>query len=92
MKKFTPLLFLFLLAPLFMEAQRVEITPFGGYLFPTRMNGSDGNVRFRGNAQYGGMISIAVSRVMNIDLIYTRSDTKAELNFFKWYKSDLVAD
>ncbi len=84
MKKHLPLLFLLLLVPLFIHAQRVEVTPFGGYLFPAKLNGSSGYVRFKGNAQYGGMISIAVSRVMDVDLIYTRSDTKAEVNFYNW--------
>ena len=82
MKKHLPLLFLLFLAPLFMQAQRVEITPFAGYLFPTKLNGSTGYVRFKGNAQYGGMISIAVSRSVDIDLIYTRTDTKGEVNFY----------
>lgn len=79
------LLFLsLLLLPISLFAQKVEITPFGGYVFPARMNGSGGYVRFQGNAQYGGMISIAVSLVMDIDLIYTRSDTKAEINYYLW--------
>ncbi len=82
MKKFTPLLFLLFLVPLFMHAQRVEITAFGGYVLPARMNGIDGYVRFEGNGQYGGMISIALSRVMDMELVYTRSDTKAGLNLY----------
>ncbi|MFC2102215.1 hypothetical protein ACFLS7_04400 [Bacteroidota bacterium] len=79
------LLFLSILfLPLGLFAQTVEITPFAGYLFPAKMNGSGGYVRFQGNAQYGGMVSIAVSRVMDIDLIYTRTDTKAEVSYFQW--------
>jgi len=84
MKRIASLFFLLLLVPLFMHAQRVEITPFGGYVFPAKMNGSDGYVRFQGNAQYGGMISFATSRVFDIDLIYARSDTKAEVRFYNW--------
>jgi len=79
------LLFLCLLMmPLGLFAQKVEITPFGGYMFPAKMNGSDGYVRFQGNAQYGGMLSIAASRVVDIDLIYTRTDTKAEVSYYLW--------
>ena len=69
------------LLPILMQAQRtVEITPFGGYVFASRMSGSDGYVRFADNAQYGGMISIGVSRVCDVDLIYNRIDTKAQIN------------
>ena len=76
------LLFLsLLLMPLGVFAQKVAITPFGGYMFPAKMNGSGGYVRFQGNAQYGGMLSIATSRVFDIDLIYTRVDTKSEVSY-----------
>ena len=82
MKRFTTLLFLISLMPIFMQAQKVEISGFGGYVFPTRMNGSGGYVRFQGNAQYGGMISIATSRVFDLDLLYTRVDTKSEVSYY----------
>jgi len=68
--------------PFIMNAQKVELTPFGGYVFPGTMNGGYGDIRFYGNAQYGGMMSIAISRVMDVDLIYNRSDTKAQLRYF----------
>ncbi|MCX6287579.1 MAG: hypothetical protein NTY96_10735 [Bacteroidetes bacterium] len=72
-------------APLLMKAQKtVEITPFGGYVFAARMSGSGGYVRFADNAQYGGSISIGVSRVMDVDIIYNRTDTKAQMNFYNY--------
>jgi hypothetical protein len=64
-----------------LKAQTVEVTPFGGYVFGGTMQGNSGSAFIKDNAQYGGMISFAVSRVMDVDLIYNRSDTKAELNF-----------
>jgi len=67
---------------LLMQAQTVEITPFAGYVFASKMSGSDGYVRFKDNAQYGGMVSIGVSRVVDVDLIYNRIDTKAEVNLY----------
>jgi len=67
--------------PFITKAQRtVEITPFGGYVCPGTMQANGGNIRFLGNGQYGGMVSIAISRVVDIDLIYNRSDTKAQVN------------
>ncbi len=74
-----------LIIPLLMQAQRtVEITPYGGYVFASRMSGADGYVRFLGNAQYGGMISIGVSRVFDVDLIYNRIDTKDQVNLYNY--------
>jgi len=78
MRKF--LFFLFMLfAPVVLFAQTVEITPFGGYVFPCTWYASNGSVYFYGNGQYGGMISIGFSRVMDLDLIYNRSDTRGEV-------------
>jgi hypothetical protein len=68
--------------PFMMKAQKVEVTPFGGYVFGGTMQGNNADVHINDNAQYGGMISIGVSRVMDVDLIYNRSDTKAQINYF----------
>ncbi len=76
-----------------LKSQGVEVTPFGGYVFPGTMHADGGDVYFRGNGQYGGMISIGVSRVMDVDLIYNRSDTKADINIYSWnnsYNYDVV--
>jgi hypothetical protein len=87
MRKYILLLAAMLCFPVIFQAQTVEITPFGGYVFPGTLNAEGGEVRFLGNAQYGGMISIGVSRVMDIDLIYNRIDTKAEINVYNWSNS-----
>jgi hypothetical protein len=66
-----------------MKAQKtVEVTPFGGYVFPGTMYSDNGEVYLNGNAQYGGIISIGVSRVVDVDLLYNRSDTKADLSSY----------
>lgn len=49
MKRSLPLLPILFLLPLLAFTQKVEITPFGGYMFPARMNGSGGYVRFQGD-------------------------------------------
>jgi hypothetical protein len=87
MKKYIILMAALFCLPFILNAQTVEITPFGGYVFPGTMNADGGDVYFRGNAQYGGMISIGVSRVMDIDLIYNRIDTKADVNIYSWNNS-----
>ncbi len=82
MKKTILVLAVAICLPFIIMAQKVEVTPFGGYVFPGTMQGDYGDIRIKDNAQYGGMISIAVSRVMDVDLIYNRSDTKAEVTYF----------
>ena len=79
--------------PLLIQAQRtVEVTPFGGYVFASRMSGADVYVRFLDNAQYGGMMSIAVSRVFDVDLIYNRIDTRAQVNLYNYpYEEDKLS-
>lgn len=78
MKKYCLILTVTLFFPLMSMAQTVEVTAFGGYVFPGTWTGSEGNIYIRGNAQYGGQVSLGISRVMDVDLIYNRSDTKAE--------------
>jgi len=84
MKRLIILLITVLFFPLFMQAQTVEISPFGGYVFPARISVSGGYVRFNGNAQYGGMVSVGVNRVIDVDILYNRIDTKAELNVINY--------
>lgn len=69
-----------LIAPACITAQTVEFTPFAGYVFGSSWNAEGGSVYIAGNAQYGGQVSVGISRVVDIDLIYNRSDTYAELS------------
>ncbi len=85
MKKILLIVIAALFTTLFVKAQTVEIVPFGGYVFASRMNADGGDIYFHDNAQYGGMISIGVSRVMDVDLIYNRIDTKADVNAYYYY-------
>jgi len=93
MKKYIILLAAIICLPFILKSQTVEITPFGGYVFPGTLNADGGSVYFRGNGQYGGMVSIGVSRVIDVDLIYNRIDTKADVNIYNWnysYNYDVV--
>jgi len=73
--------------PFIMTAQKVELTPFGGYVFGATLYASNSEVHINGNAQYGGMLSFAVSRVMDVDLLYNRSDTKAQITYYTSYNN-----
>lgn len=69
-------------------AQSVEITPFGGYVVPVTWNGYDGSIYFNGNAQYGGILSIATSRVVDFEFMYNRIDTKAAATVYGYYYNE----
>jgi hypothetical protein len=84
MKKYIFIIAAMICLPFMIKAQSVEVTPFGGYVFGGNMQGDYGDVHINDNAQYGGMISIAVSRVIDVDLIYNRSDTKAQVDYFTY--------
>jgi hypothetical protein len=87
MRKIIFLLAVLVCLPFMMKAQGVEIAPFGGYVFGGTMQGDYADVHINDNAQYGGIISIAVSPSVDIDLLYNRSDTKAQVTYFTPYNS-----
>lgn len=87
MKKLVLLLSFFVSGLMTLQAQHVEITPYGGYVFPVTWYAGNGDLYFNGNAQYGGMLNIGVSRVFDVDLIYNRIDTKANV-YLPGYLSD----
>lgn len=81
MKKQILLLALLIILPFVMKAQRVEITPYGGYVFGSNYHGDYGKAHIRDNAQYGVMFSLKVSRSIDVDLLYNRSVTTAEVTY-----------
>ena len=76
MKKIFFVILMLACANAFSQVRSFEITPFGGYVFPSRWNAANGSLYFEGNAQYGGMFSVGVSRVVDVSFIYNRIDTK----------------
>lgn len=85
MKKLFFLSLLLISCQLFVMAQTVEITPFGGYVFPARWSAANGSLYFNGNAQYGGSISLGVSRVVDVDFTYNRIDTEIQPEVAGYY-------
>jgi hypothetical protein len=82
MKKLLLFLGILVCTAFHIRAQTVELAPFGGYVFGGTMQGQYGDVYIRQNAQYGAILSIAVSPSVDVDLLYNRSDTKAEINYY----------
>jgi hypothetical protein len=90
MKRFLLIVLMLVAGQGIIFAQGVEITPFGGYVFPSRWNAYEGSLYFNGAAQYGGIISVGVNPAMDVSFIYNRIDTKAKPEVYG-YNLDGVA-
>lgn len=87
MKKRLLILAIAVSLPFIINAQKVELTPYGGYVFGGTMNGDYGEVHFNDAAQWGVMLSIAVNKAFDFDLMYNRQVTDAEIYYFDPYYS-----
>lgn len=61
-----------------LHAQKFEITPYYGFQFNGKVTGYYGDLNLRDAAMYGGSIDIKVQKSMEIELFYSRSDTRAD--------------
>jgi len=59
-------------------AQKVEITPFYGYMFAGTVTGYSGDLNIRNDGMYGLMLDVTVKPGMQVELYYSRSDTRAD--------------
>ena len=66
-----------------MLAQKIEITPFYGYQLNGKVIGYEGDLNIRDAASYGAMIDITVQRGMQVELYYSRSDTRGDFVAFR---------
>jgi len=55
--------------------QRVEITPFAGYLLSSNINTLDGDLVIDHNFNYGGTVDIRTGEDLFIELLYIRTNT-----------------
>lgn len=59
-------------------AQKLEITPFYGYHFAGKVTGYSGDLNIRDAGMYGLMLDINVQKGMQVELYYSRTDTRAD--------------
>lgn len=65
------------------SAQKLEITPFYGYQLNGKVIGYSGDLNVRDASSYGVMLDIAVQKGMQVELFYSRSDTRADFKEFR---------
>ena len=64
-------------------AQKFEITPFYSYQFNGKVVGYYGDLNIRNASAYGAMMDITVRKGMQIELFYSRSDTRVDYLEFR---------
>ncbi len=64
-------------------AQKLEITPFYGYQLNGKVIGYYGDLNIRDAGVYGVMLDISVRSGMQVELFYSRSDTRADYLEFR---------
>jgi hypothetical protein len=69
---------------------RAEITPFVGYLFGASVGTVLGDVGVAGDMSYGLILDVNVRHGGQLELSYTRQDSKLTLKQFSGIKRDLT--
>ncbi len=64
-------------------AQKFEITPYYGYQLNGKVVGYYGDLNLRDAAMYGGSLDITVQKGLQLELFYSRSDTRADYIEFR---------
>jgi hypothetical protein len=63
-------------------AQKVELTPFFGYQFGGELRVRDGDLRLQDDVNYGLVLDVALNRNGQLEVSYTRQDTRIEYREF----------
>lgn len=62
---------------------KLEIMPFGGYMFGGRIKLYDGEIDINGNGNYGVALGFPIEKILTVELSYFRMDTKADWNPYR---------
>ncbi len=84
MKKFK-LFILTVLFPALVFSQGVEIVPFAGYMFGGSIKFVEGKLNFQDGMDYGLSILVPVQTVLDVELNWTRMDSKATFTPYAGY-------
>jgi len=60
-------------------AQKIEFTPFAGYMFAGKLNTIDGELKIKNGSNYGLIADISVEQDLMVELMYNRLDTELEI-------------
>ena len=79
------LLILTALLPVLLFSQGVEIAPFVGYMFGGSIKYNEGEVKIENGTNYGASLIVPVQTIMDIEINYTRMESKATFSPYMGY-------
>jgi len=62
---------------LFSQGGGVELVPFAGYMFGGSVNYYEGKLKIENGMNYGGSILVPIHELLDVEVNYTRMDSKA---------------
>lgn len=65
------------------SAQKLEITPYYGYMFAGKVPGYYGDLNVRDSGMYGLIVDININPAMAVEFYYSRSDTRIDYIEFR---------
>lgn len=81
------LVIIFIIAPAMVKAQgKVEISPFGGYMFGGSLNFYEGKLKAENAANYGVAVDFKLATDTQIELMWTQMGTQAEFQPYYGYE------
>jgi len=86
------LVFFFLLVSGNITAQKIEITPFAGYMFAGKLNTVDGELNIKNGGNYDLIADIRVENDLMVELMYNRLDTELEIKEQPFDSIKILAD
>ena len=84
MKK-VKLVVLTVIIPVLIYAQGVEVVPFAGYMFGGSIKYVEGKMKIENGMDYGISLLIPVETILDVELNYTRMDSKASFSPYAGY-------
>jgi hypothetical protein len=66
--------------PFDLAAQRIEVTPFGGYMFGGKMRFYEGDLKINDAANYGLAVGVEVAPDTKIEVFWSQMNTTSQFN------------
>jgi len=85
MKKIKLLLIAIIFPAMLFSQGGVEIVPFAGYMFGGSVNYYEGKLKIDNGVNYGESVLVPVHQLLDIEINYTRMDSKASFSKYAGY-------
>lgn len=79
------LLIIAIIFPTFIFSQSAEIVPFAGYMFGGSIKYYEGKLKIQDGLNYGVSVLVPVQSLVDLEINYTRMDSKASFEVYNGY-------